>query len=202
MQRPPFVKHNTICRMWSKSDVCIRIFDTKGQEVQVTSCKLVALWFEHAVILGKQYINFVSLTWWSTIERKWKKELEANQNIWEAKVKLMVVLKKGCIKDAAKCKLQRAYMPYAGRGGRIAQMPLWPREGNVVQGWPTGRPHITGEASIRTRKTKKQAPMGILVEQVHLECICSFYFSDKFISSFQMFSQREKVFLFGWGMGV
>ena len=30
----------------------------------------------------------------------------------------------GCIKDAAKCKLQRAYMPYAGRGGRIAQMPV------------------------------------------------------------------------------
>ena len=134
MQRPPCVKHNTICRMWSKSDVCIRIFDTKGQEVQVTSCKLVALWFEHAVILGKQYINFVSLTWWSTIERKWKKELEANQNNWEAKVKMMVVLKKGCIKDAAKCKLQRAYMPYAGRGGRIAQMPVWPRGEMLYKG--------------------------------------------------------------------
>ena len=88
-------------------------------------------------------------------------------------MKLMVVLKKGCIKDAAKCKLQRAYAVCRPWRSHCTDAGL--TEGRKcctrVTNWP---PTYNRGGIYSDKKNKKQAPMGIPVEQVHLECICSF----------------------------
>ena len=113
----------------------------------------------------------------------------------------MVVLKKGCIKDAAKCKLQRAYAVCRPWRSHCTDAGL--TEGRKcctrVTNWP---PTYNRGGIYLDKKNKKQAPMGIPVEQADLECICSYsFFGTNSISSFQLYSPKEKVFLFGgvWG---
>ena len=107
--------------------------------------------------------------------------------------------KVGSVK-ATKCKLQRAYAVCRPWRSHCTDAVL--TEGGKcctrVTNWP---PTYNRGGIYSDKKNKKQAPMGIPVEQADLECNCSYsIFGTNSISPFQLYSPKEKSVSFWGGM--
>ena len=106
------------------------------------------------------------------------------------------VWKKGCIKDAAKCKLQRAYAVCRPWRSHCTDAGL--TEGRKcctrVTNWP---PTYNRGGIYSDKKNKKQAPLGIPVD---FECIYSFSFLGQIYFFIPIVQPKRKCVLRGvWG---